>query len=260
MDLYFDKTLAEKYRSRSQAARVLTETWANVNMYCPRCGNPQLTHFKNNREVADFYCAECKNEYELKSKNGDIGHKIMDGAYDTFVQRITSANNPDFLVMSYDLNKLRVDTLLIVPKYFFTPSIVERRKPLGANARRAGWVGSNILFDDVPEQGRIYVVRNGVPVNINAVLENVKKSSQLETSNLEARGWLLDALNCVNRIPKEVFSLKEIYQFENELKARHPENNNVQAKIRQQLQILRDRGFLEFLERGVYRKKTSSQY
>ena len=87
------------------------------------------------------------------------------------------------------------------------------------------------------------------------VVESVKKSSQLETANLDARGWLLDTLNCVNKISKEVFSLKEIYQFENELKARHPENKNIQAKIRQQLQILRDKGCLEFLERGVYRKK-----
>lgn len=258
MDLYFDRTLAEKYRSRSQAARVLTETWADANMYCPRCGNPQLTHFKNNREVADFFCDECKNEYELKSKNGEIGRKIMDGAYETFIQRITSANNPDFLVMSYDFNNLRVDNLLVVPKYFFTPSIVEKRNPLGPRARRAGWVGSNILFNEVPEQGRIYVVRNGIPLKVDDVLEKVKKSSQLETSNLEARGWLLDTLNCVNRFSKEIFSLNEIYQFENELSARHPENNNVKAKIRQQLQLLRDRGFLEFLERGVYRKKASS--
>lgn len=255
MNLYFDRTLAEKYTSRSQMARVLTGTWAKANMYCPRCGYPQLTRFQNNCKVADFFCNECKNEYELKSRNGDIGHKIMDGAYDTFVQRITSANNPDFFVMSYDLSELRVNNLWVVPKYFFTPSIVEKRKKLSSEARRAGWIGCNILFDEVPEQGKIYVVRNGVPINVDDVVESVKKSSQLETANLDARGWLLDTLNCVNKISKEVFSLKEIYQFENELKARHPENKNIQAKIRQQLQILRDKGCLEFLERGVYRKK-----
>ncbi|MGN1131915.1 MAG: hypothetical protein ACI4RL_03340, partial [Ruminococcus sp.] len=30
--------------------------------------------------------------------------------------------------------------------------------------------------------------------------------------------------------------------------------HNVQAKIRQQLQLLRDKGFIEFTERGHYRK------
>ena len=32
-------------------------------------------------------------------------------------------------------------------------------------------------------------------------------------------------------------------------------NNNIEAKIRQQLQILRNKGIIEFLERGHYRKK-----
>ena len=257
MDLFFDQALARRYHSRSQAARVLTETWAKYNMYCPRCGYPRLTHFENNREVADFFCSDCKNEYELKSKNGAIGRRINDGAYETFIQRITSANNPDFLVLSYDLEALRVNNLWLIPKHFFTPSIVEKRKPLEANARRAGWVGCNILFDQVPVQGRIGVIRNGTPVNKDEVIKNVERASHLETSNLNARGWLLDVLNCVNSISKEDFSLVDIYKFENKLKVLHPENNNIQAKIRQQLQVLRDKGFLEFLGRGVYRKKGS---
>ena len=86
-------------------------------------------------------------------------------------------------------------------------------------------------------------------------MKNVERASHLETSNLNARGWLLDVLNCVNSISKEDFSLVDIYKFENKLKVLHPENNNIQAKIRQQLQVLRDKGFLEFLGRGVYRKK-----
>ena len=257
MDLFFDQTLVRRYHNPSQAARVLTETWAEFNMYCPRCGYPRLTHFENNREVADFFCSDCKNEYELKSKNGAIGRRISDGAYETFIQRITSANNPDFLVLSYDLEALRVNNLWVIPKHFFTPSIVEKRKPLRANARRAGWVGCSILFDQVPIQGRIGVIRNGTPVNKDDVMKNVERASHLETSNLNARGWLLDVLNCVNSISKEDFSLVDIYKFENKLKVLHPENNNIQAKIRQQLQVLRDKGFLEFLGRGVYRKKGS---
>ena len=33
----------------------------------------------------------------------------------------------------------------------------------------------------------------------------------------------------------------------------HPENNHVKPKIRQQLQVLRDAGVLEFVSRGKYR-------
>lgn len=255
MNCYFDQALASKYKSHSQAARVLTENWAVSNMYCPRCGNPKLFHFPNNSAVADFFCPECKNEYELKSKKGEIGHKISDGAYDTFIQRITSNNNPDFFVMTYNPFELCVDNLWVIPKHFFTPAIVEKRKPLSDGARRAGWVGCNILFDEVPQQGRIRVIQRRIEVEKDEVLTNVSRASCLATSSLDARGWLLDILNCINRIPKEVFSLDEVYQFDQELQKRHPQNNNVRPKIRQQLQVLRDKGYLEFLDRGLYRKK-----
>lgn len=64
----------------------------------------------------------------------------------------------------------------------------------------------------------------------------------------------MDVLNCVNKIPVHVFSLEDMYSFEPELQNKHPENHNVKPKIRQQLQLLRDRGFIEFLGNGMYRK------
>ena len=47
---------------------------------------------------------------------------------------------------------------------------------------------------------------------------------------------------------------QEVYAFEPRLSALCPGNNNVRPKIRQQLQVLRDQGVLEFLGRGNYRK------
>ena len=47
-----------------------------------------------------------------------------------------------------------------------------------------------------------------------------------------------------------------IFAFENYLSRRsekHPENKHVKDKIRQQLQFLRDKGYLKFLDRGKYR-------
>jgi type II restriction enzyme len=45
----------------------------------------------------------------------------------------------------------------------------------------------------------------------------------------------------------------EVYAFEERLAALHPRNRHIRPKIRQQLQVLRDRGVVEFLERGRYR-------
>ena len=39
----------------------------------------------------------------------------------------------------------------------------------------------------------------------------------------------------------------------NELSKKHPDNRHIKDKIRQQLQVLRDKGYLEFSSRGNYR-------
>jgi type II restriction enzyme len=61
-------------------------------------------------------------------------------------------------------------------------------------------------------------------------------------------------LKCLDKITSTEFSLDEVYKFENELKLKHPDNNFVKDKIRQQLQILRDMNIIEFVSRGKYRK------
>lgn len=67
-----------------------------------------------------------------------------------------------------------------------------------------------------------------------------------------SRGWMMDVLNCVNSLPSDVFTAADIYQFEAELKDKHPKNNYIRPKIRQQLQVLRDNGFVQFLGNGNY--------
>lgn len=254
MDLHFDKDIAANYRSYSQIARVLTEDWVCDNMFCPRCGNHRIEHFENNRPVADFYCPSCHNEYELKSKNGKLGNTINDGAYETMISRITGNQNPDFFFMSYSKQQQKVQDLLFVPKHFFVPDIIEKRKPLSPTARRAGWIGCNIKLDKIPDQGRISIVKNGIAEDIEDVIRKVTTSSRLETADINSRSWLMDILNCVNMIPCTVFTLNDVYKFEHKLALKHPQNNNIKPKIRQQLQVLRDKGFIEFLGNGNYRK------
>lgn len=254
MNLRFDLSLADRYNSSSQIARVLTEKWIENNMFCPRCGNTSLNHFENNRPVADFFCPICKNEYELKSKNGSLGDKINDGSYDTMINRITSNANLDFFFMSYIAKEHKVNDLILIPKYFFVPDIIEKRKPLAQTARRAGWTGCNILISKIPEQGKIPIIINGYLINKDMIIYKTNKSQSLETQDMLSRGWLMDILSCVNQITNNEFNLDEMYAYENILACKHPDNNNIRAKIRQQLQFLRDKGYIEFLGRGRYRK------
>lgn len=254
MQLNFNNQMIADYHSNSQVARILTEDWVAKNMFCPRCGNLRIKHFENNRPVADFYCPNCNNEFELKSKNGTIGHKINDGAYETMINRITGNDNPDFFFMSYSKSEMKVKDFVFVPKHFFVPDIIEKRKPLSPDARRAGWIGCNILLDKIPEQGRVYIVSNEYIVDVQTVVDKVQKCNKLEVSDMGGRGWLMDILNCINKIPSQTFILNDVYRFEEMLSLRHPQNNNIKPKIRQQLQFLRNKGFIEFLGNGRYKK------
>jgi type II restriction enzyme len=253
MKLEFDETQAA-YDSGSQQARVWTEGWVAREMFCTNCGSPRLTQLPNNSPVADFACPTCFEQYEVKSKRGlTLGTTIADGAYDTKIARLTSSTNPHLMVLNYDLVAREVRNVCIVPKHFFVPEIIQARPPLAPTARRAGWRGSNILIGKVPDAGRIFVLRNGIPVAKDDVLAKWKSTLFLKRTNIEARGWLIEVMKAVDAIGRSEFDLSDVYAFEQELKVIYPGNNNVKPKIRQQLQVLRDNGYLEFLGGGRYR-------
>lgn len=45
-----------------------------------------------------------------------------------------------------------------------------------------------------------------------------------------------------------------MYNYKDELEELYPNNNNLESKIRQNLQHLRDKGYIEFISRGKYRR------
>jgi hypothetical protein len=252
MKLEFEESQTA-YSSGSQSARACTETWVRAWVYCPHCGNPRIEPFPNNSKLADFFCKACNEEFELKSQKGKFGAKVLDGEFKTKCERLAASNNPSLFLMNYDLKSLSVVNLFIVPKHFFVREIIEERKPLAPTARRAGWKGSRILLDRVPESGKIHIVQGGVIRPKEVVLSNWQRTLFLRSESVETRGWLLDVMNCVESLGKRDFTLDEVYAFERHLGGLYPGNQNVRPKIRQQLQYLRDRGFIEFVSRGQYR-------
>ena len=252
MDINLYSSLSNNYISNSQKIRVLTEKWTFENIFCPSCGGI-ISDYENNKPVADFYCKTCTEDYELKSKKDKIGKKIVDGAYSTMIERLQSDSNPNFFFLNYDKNSLNISNFIVIPKHFFTPEIIEKRKPLSSSAKRAGWVGCNILLETIPQSGKIFYIKDSKVQSKNEIVDSWNKTIFLkESKNLDSRGWLLDIMKCIEKMDKKDFSLSEIYQFENYLGLKHPNNNNIQAKIRQQLQVLRDKEFLKFTTRGKY--------
>jgi type II restriction enzyme len=252
--LEFDLSKAQGYKSNTQIARVLTENWVKSNIYCLNCGRNNLDSFDNNQPVADFYCPKCQEQFELKSKSGGVAKKIVDGAYQSMISRISSVENPNFFFLNYDKKQFNIVNFLIIPKHFFIPRVIEKRKPLPLTARRAGWVGCNILINSIPESGRIFYIKERKPLPKEKVMQQWQKTVFLRKETPQTRGWLLDILACMEKIPGKEFQLADIYAFEKELQILHPENNFIRDKIRQQLQVLRDRGIIRFMSRGCYYK------
>jgi type II restriction enzyme len=252
MELLLNKKLAVNYKNQSQVARILTEDWVQKEIFCPNCGDA-IKSYTNNKPVADFYCKKCSEDFELKSRKGKIGKKIPAGAYYKMIERLNSKQRPHFFFMGY-LATLLVNDFFVVPKYFFIPEIIEKRKALMENAKRAGWIGSNILFFKIPTSGKIFYVENGKEIFKKEVLRKWKKTAFLKkVKKPELKGWILDTMNCIEALDKKEFSLDEVYKFDKDLKKIHPENKNIKAKIRQQLQFLRDKGYLKFIEPGKYK-------
>jgi len=223
------------YVSGSQSARAWTEQWVRRELYCPSCGHSHVSKFENNRPVADFFCTACSEEYELKSQKSKFGVKILDGAFRVMCERLTASNNPNLLLLNYDRAQLAVVNLFVVPKHFFIREIIQERKPLSSTARRAGWVGCNILLNGIPESGKIFLVRNGRPQPKEAVLAQWRKTLFLREAGIEARGWLIEVMKCVDAIGKQEFQLDDVYAFEAKLSRLYPDNRHVRQKIRQQL-------------------------
>jgi type II restriction enzyme len=251
MELALDFNLAKVYRSSSQKIRVITEGWTGKNAYCPYCGK-LICHYGNNRPVADFYCDNDHEEFELKSKEKTISLKIVGAQYDKMIERITSEENPNLFLLSY-FDK-SVNNFCVIPKYLLTPHIIEKRKQLTDTARRAGWTGCNILIGRIPEIGKVFYVKDGKINDKQKVLEQFNKIAFLKEEKVETKGWILDMMKCVDKIKTNDFSLQDAYEFEAELAKLHPGNLNVKPKIRQQLQILRDKKLVEFLGNGKYRR------
>lgn len=254
MNLRFDLSLAEGYKSRSQIARVLTEDWLARNMYCPICGEVSIRRAEPNAPVKDYVCEKCKAQYELKSnksKSENFQSTVNDGVYRTMISRITSLDNPSFFFMHYD--RYEVNNLVIVPSCFFTPSVIKKRPALKSTAERAGWEGCVIQMNEIPATAKIPIIINGEVRPISEVVVQYQRVYNLQTKSVESRGWLMDTLHLVERLDK-TFTIDQMYSFVDELQLKYPNNNHIQAKIRQQLQFLRDKGFIKFTSRGHYQK------
>ena len=245
-----DASHATGYSSGSQIARRITEAWGEANLYCAACTSSSLSRAPCNTKAVDFICPTCSAPYQLKARKQWNEHRVPDAAYDAMMAAVLSDRTPNLLVMQYSL-KYSVVNLMLIPSFFFSPASVEKRRPLAPTARRAGWVGCNINLDVIASQGKLRLVHASEPIEAAYVREQYRTLRPLANLDAKLRGWTLDILCMVQRMPR-IFTLNDAYAREKELMELYPANRFVRPKIRQQLQVLRDLGFIRVIGRGNY--------
>lgn len=88
----------------------------------------------------------------------------------------------------------------------------------------------------------IPIVRENSNIYFNDIIEKLS-------------GWQKDIFVIINGFSHDYFTLSDVYLWQGKLKELHPDNNTVEAKIRQILQQLRDLGLIEFQqENGKYKR------
>lgn len=209
MDLRLDHQQGFGYKSPSQIARKVTEAWADNNLFCAACSSEVLCAQAANTRAIDFRCPVCKAAYQLKSVKTWSERRVPDAGYDAMMQAIRSDCVPNLLVMQYSPDWF-VRNLMLVPSFFFTPASIQKRKPLSPNARRAGWVGCNILLNRIADDGKIRIVVDGQSLAASGVRKRYDEVRPLGTLTVATRGWTLDVLGIVHDIGKQQFSLDEV--------------------------------------------------
>jgi type II restriction enzyme len=251
MNLQCRIELGRAYKAGSQVARVLSEDWCCREMYCAACNSDRLSRSRANTPAVDFVCPGCEQSFQLKSFKTWNHRKIVDAGYDSMVRAIRSNRVPNLLILQYSVDWL-VKNLLLVPNVFFSETVIEKRSPLSSQARRAGWVGCNILLDRIPRDGKIAIISDGASVAEQQVRKEFSRVRKLAEVSPAVRGWTLDVLTAIRKLGTSRFSLQELYRLEPYLQSIHPRNQSVRPKIRQQLQVLRSLGLIEFTSPGNY--------
>ena len=251
MELTCDLDIASGYTSPLQRARVISEHWFGENGYCLACEADHLLRAAPNTKATDFSCKSCGHRYELKTFTRRPLKSLVDGAYAAMMARIADSSAPTLCLL--ERNEVwRINSLTAIHGSFLTSWVIEKREPLPDRARRAGWVGCKIRLDRIPADGEIALVAQGEIVPKDRVRCSFRRFMPLEEMSAERRGWATLTLSVIRGLGKLHFSLSEIYEQERYFAAAYPGNHNIRAKIRQQLQLLRDLDIVSFGGHGSY--------
>lgn len=203
--------------------------------FCPKCGAAIVEGY--------MFCIGC----------GEFLPAILD---DEEVQVPEAPAEPDIqldavldMVMEAEKKSAEAPAAKEPPKPVEAPAAKKQAKPVEASA---------VTEPPRPAATKKSAKTSAKPATPPVATRGQTSSTETPTTdNAKPRGWFNDVRSVMERMGDE-FTLQDMYAYEDELAAKYPSNRNVRAQIRHQLQVLRDKGYVEFLGKGRYRKTSAS--
>tara|TARA_B110000305_G_scaffold173614_1_gene191901 strand:- start:256 stop:750 length:495 start_codon:yes stop_codon:yes gene_type:complete len=147
----------KKWKSESRIVGEAGELYIKENIECSRCNDNNFQKCKSNETSKDLICISCSQKYQIKAKsatqkqinnikNKDI-FKTIGGEYSTTLKNINE--QIDYLIILYEKKSYKIINILYIKYENININCIIPRKPLSTTAKRAGWQGCNIIFDNI---------------------------------------------------------------------------------------------------------------
>ena len=145
------------WNSESRIVGEACEDYVKNKVKCNRCNNNNFEKYKTNEQSKDLICISCNQKYQIKAKC--VTHKQVDnikytkqfktigGEYSTTLRNIN--DKIDYLIVLYEKQSYKIINILYITNENINSKCIIPRKPLSLTAKRAGWQGCNILFDNI---------------------------------------------------------------------------------------------------------------
>jgi len=148
---------SNKWKNESRIVGEACEYYIKNNVKCVRCNNNNFEQCKINEISKDLIGISCNQQYQIKAKSAtqrqvnNIKYtntfKTIGGEYSTTLHNINE--NIDYLIILYEKQSYKIINILYIKNENINSNCIMPRKPLSLTAKRAGWQGCSILFNNI---------------------------------------------------------------------------------------------------------------
>ena len=141
------------WKSESKIVGEACEYYVKKNIKCIRCNDNKFEKYKTNQKSKDLICNNCNQKYQIKGKSATDSQVNNDTLKLTGADYLTTLNNIseniDYLIILYEKHTYIIKSILYIKSENINSSCIVPRKPLSPHAKRAGWQGCTIIFNNI---------------------------------------------------------------------------------------------------------------